>query len=139
MPKFVYEILGDVAKASKKADKIAILQKHQKVWAMRDILLGTFSDKYQFNLPKGEPPYTPNDGHNAGTNLLKAHKEFKWFVKGGPGDKLPAYKRESIFVGLIEGIHPEDAKHVIAMINKQKPKGITKKLVEEALPGLLDS
>jgi hypothetical protein len=38
---------------------------------------------------------------------------------------------------LIEGIDPEDAKLVINMINKEKPNGITRPVIEEAFPGLL--
>ena len=51
---------------------------------------------------------------------------------------MPAFKRESIFIGLIEAIHPEEALLVLSMINKEKPKGITKKVVEEAYPGIFD-
>jgi hypothetical protein len=69
--------------------------------------------------------------------LLREHKQFKYFLKGGPGDKLPAYKRESIFIGILEGVHPKDAELVIGMINKETPKGLTKPIVEEAFPGLL--
>jgi hypothetical protein len=46
-------------------------------------------------------------------------------------------KRESIFIGLIEGIDPSDAKLVINMINKTKPEGISRPVIEEAFPGLL--
>ena len=46
-------------------------------------------------------------------------------------------KRESIFLGLIESIHPKDAELVIAMINKQKPAGISRAVIEQAFPGLL--
>jgi len=42
-----------------------------------------------------------------------------------------------MFIGLIESIHPKDAELVIAMINKQKPTGISRAVVEEAFPGLL--
>ena len=48
-----------------------------------------------------------------------------------------APKRENIFIGLIEGIHPSDAKLVIDMINKRVPKGLTREIVQEAFPGLL--
>jgi hypothetical protein len=50
---------------------------------------------------------------------------------------LTPVKRESIFLGLIEGIHPEDARLVISMINKEKPQGITRPVIEEAFPKLL--
>ena len=59
------------------------------------------------------------------------------FVKGGPGDKMPKYKKEQIFIGILEGVHPEDAKLVLNMINKKKIPGISKPVVEEAFPKLL--
>ena len=63
--------------------------------------------------------------------------KFKYFVKGGQGDKMPKYKREQIFIGILEGVHPEDAKVVLSMINKEKFKGITEPVVKEAFPNLL--
>ena len=50
---------------------------------------------------------------------------------------MPKYKREQIFLGILEGIHPEDAKVVLSMINKEKLKGLSKPVVEEAFPNLL--
>jgi hypothetical protein len=35
-------------------------------------------------------------------------------------------------------VHPKDAELVIAMINKETPKGLTRPLVKEAFPGLID-
>lgn len=136
MALMVYEVFDKVSKAKSKSDKIKILKDYE-TWALKDVLRGTFDETVKWILPAGEPPYTPNDGHNAPSNLLKRNVDFKYFVKNGPGAKLPAYKRESIFVGLIEAIAPEDARLVISMINKEPPKGITRKVVEEAFPGLL--
>ena len=62
---------------------------------------------------------------------------FKYFVKGGVGDTLPKFKREQIFIGILEGVHPEDAKLVVNMINKKKIPGISRPVVEEAFPKLL--
>ena len=45
--------------------------------------------------------------------------------------------RESIFIGILEGVHPEDAKLVISMINKEKIKGLSRPVIEEAFPNLL--
>ena len=50
---------------------------------------------------------------------------------------MPAFKREAIFIGILESIHPQDAKHVVNMINKTAPKGVTKVVVKEAFPELL--
>lgn len=133
----VHEVLDKARKARHKADKVKILKDNES-WALKDILRGTFEETLEWNLPGGEPPYTPSDPHNAATNLLKAHKQFVYFVKGfKESNRLTPVKRESMFIGLIEGIHPEDAKLVINMINKEKPEGITRNIVQEAFPNLL--
>ena len=43
----------------------------------------------------------------------------------------------NIFIGMLETIHPEDAKLVVKMINREKIDGLTRVVVEEAFPGLL--
>ena len=136
MKQFIYEVLEEVNKKKKKEEKIQVL-KQNETWALKDIIRGSIDTSVKWNLPKGTPPYTPSEGHNAPGNLHRRNSDFRYFVKGGPGDKMPGYKRENIFIGLIEGIHPQDAELVIDMINKKAPKGITKSIVQEAFPGLL--
>lgn len=136
MDLLVYEVLNKASKARKKEQKIQILKDNES-WALKDVLRGTYDSKITWILPGGSPPYTPSKPESIPSNLLKRNVDFKYFVRGGAGDKLPPYKRESIFIGLIEAIHPEDAKVVIDMINKEKIGGITRNVVEEAFPGLL--
>ena len=138
MAKFVYEVLNEVGSKKKKADRIQIL-KQNETWALKDIIKGSMDNKIQWNLPGGEPPYTPADGHNHPSNLLRENKKFRYFVKNGVGKDMPAFKRENIFIGLIVGIHPEDSKLFNCMINKKVPKGLTKDIVKEAFPGLLEA
>jgi hypothetical protein len=138
MKQYVYEVLLEVGKKRSKEEKIKVLKENES-WALKDVLKGTLDDKIQWLIPEGDPPYQPSEAHNHPSNLLKENKKFAYFAKGGPGTKLPAFKRENLFVGLIEGIHPEDAKVVINMINKMPLKGITKPIVEEAFPGLLNA
>jgi hypothetical protein len=136
MAKYVYEVL-ELASKGTKAAKVKVL-KENETWALKDVLRATFDKKVQFNLPGGEPPYTASEEHNHPSNLLREHKNFMYFVKGiKAGDDLPAYKREKIFLGMLEGVHPSDARILVDMINKKAPKGITRPVVEEAFPGLL--
>ena len=136
MALYVYEVIDKVKSQKKKADKVQVLKDNES-WALKDIIRGTFDSSVLWNLPAGSPPYTPATEQSHPSNLLRENKQFRYFVKGGPGDKLPAHKRENIFIGLIEGVHPKDAELVISMINKEKPKGLTRPVVEEAFPGLL--
>ena len=85
-----------------------------------------------------DSPYTPNKPESVPTNLLRKNVDFKYIVKGGIREDMPSFKREKIYIGLLESIHPEDAKVVINMVNRKKPaKGITEKVVKEAFPNLI--
>jgi len=135
--KFVYEVVDLASKATSRQDKIKILKDNES-WALKDILRGSFDEVIRWNLPAGEVPYTPADPSSVPSSLFKQHQKFKYFAKGGPGDNMIPIKRETMFVRLMEAIHPGDAKLVESMINKKPPaKGITKKLVQEAFPNLI--
>jgi len=38
---------------------------------------------------------------------------------------------------MLESVHPVDAELLVKVINKEKPEGISRVVVEEAFPGLL--
>lgn len=96
-----------------------------------------YDESVRWNLPPGEPPYVASEGHNHPASLIRENKKFAYLVMGGQGDKMPAVKREQIFIGMLESIHPEDAKFLIKVINKEKIKGITRPIINGAFPGLL--
>tara|TARA_A100001234_G_C12558440_1_gene356293 strand:- start:280 stop:693 length:414 start_codon:yes stop_codon:yes gene_type:complete len=135
MNKYLFEVMQEVAKAKKKTDKVSIL-KQNETWALKDIIRGSMDKTIKWSLPDGEPPYTPAESHNHPTDLKRQNVKFKYFVQGMFMD-TPKFKKERMFLEMIEGVHPEDAKLVIGMINKKTPKGITRAVVEEAYPGLL--
>ena len=133
----VYEVLELFEKAKSRKEKIDVLKKHES-WALKDVLKGTLDPKIEWLLPKGEVPYTPCEEHSTPSSLLRKNKEFRYVVKGGVGGQMPPAKREKIFLGIVESIHPKDAELVCGMINKKLPvKGLTVKLVQEAYPELL--
>jgi len=132
----IYEILEAAGKARSKAEKIKILKDHDS-WALRDVLRASYDLKVEFLIPDGEPPYTPNKPESIPSNLLRKNVDFKYIVKGGIREDMPAFKREKIYIGLLESIHPKDAKVVINMVNRKRPApGITENIVKEAFPSL---
>lgn len=138
MSKYVFEVLQEAAKQRLKEDKIKVLKQNES-WALKDVLRGTFDSKIQWHLPKGEVPYEACEAHNHPANLLRENTKFRYFVKGSKqAEMLPSYKRERLFLAMLEGVHPEDAKVLVNMINKEPPKYITRPIVEEAFPGLLE-
>lgn len=136
MKQYVFEVLEEMSKQRSKNDKVRVL-KENETWALKDIIRGSMDTTIAWNLPEGDPPYTAAAAHTHASNLTKQNGKFKYFVKGGPGDKMPKFKREILFIEILEGVHPEDAKLVLNMINKKKIPGISRPVVEEAFPKLL--
>ncbi len=133
----IHEIISKAAAAKTRAEKIKVFHDND-TWALKDVLRGAYDPSVEWNLPEGSPPYEAAEEGTTPSNLLRRNIDFTYFVKGGKGDELPAYKRERMFIRLLEQIHPSDAAIVLLMKDKKTlAKGITKKLVEEAYPKLI--
>lgn len=134
----IFEIIEEFGKQTTKQKRKDVLLKYQNVNALTDVLRGTFDDSLQFVLPSGTPPYTPNKPESTPSSLHRVHKEFGYFVKGGPGMRMERYRLEGKFIRLLESIHPKDAVIVLSMVAKTSPvKYLTKKLVQETFPKLI--
>ena len=138
--KEVFEVFEAVQAAKGKKAKVKVLQDNN-IMPVRDVLQGTFDDRVQWNLPAGTPPYTPNSPDApAPASLTREHMKFKYFVKGvRESEELNPIRRERMFIDILETIPSKDAEILVSMVNKTKPEfdGLTKKLVQEALPDLI--
>jgi hypothetical protein len=60
------------------------------------------------------------------------------FLKGGNPNLTP-FRREMLFINLLETVHPNDAKLLLTVKEKKLPyKGLTLNLIKEAYPGLIN-
>ena len=129
------EILTKVAKLKTKKDKIEYLQKYNTD-ALRMVIKSSFDPKIEWALPEGDVPYTPNEAPE-GTEHTVLSQEARTlfnFIKGGNG-QLTQNKRETMFVQLLEGLHEDEAKLVVAAKDKklhQVYKGLSANVVKEA-------
>ena len=134
----VSDVLEGQAKIQSKVDKIAYLRKMNSA-PLRDILRMNFDDGVVTTLPTGAPPYKKDDmpdGMNYAT-LQNQYRKFAYFFKGKYSNMNPI-KRESLFLEILESIHPSDAEVFIAANDKNlKYKGLTKKLVIDSFPNLI--
>ena len=137
----VTEILELVAKAEPRKEKIAILREYNSL-ELRDILKGAFDDSVQFLLPAGVPPINEDEKKNYDkTRLMSETKKFRYFVKGGPGEQVNRVRREKMFIDILYRIDSREIPLVCHMKDKTLDgvyKGVTKKLVQEAFPGLIE-
>jgi len=139
--RMISEVLQKAAELKTRQEKIDYLRNNNSK-PLRTILAGSFDPSIQFLLPEGTPPYRKDDAPKGfePSNLHRISRQFKYFDKGGIGERLTAAKRESMFINCLESLHPDEAELVLLMKDKKmagKYKGITRKLVSDAFPNLI--
>jgi len=75
------------------------------------------------------------EGH---TTIRKEFKRFYNFIKGG-NDSLPALRKETMFIQMLEGLHPLEAEIVCLVKDKnlQSKYKITKEIVSKTYPDIV--
>ena len=135
---FLHEILELASKQRAKAKKVEILQQYEND-ALKTIFIWNFDETVISVLPSGEVPFKKNEVP-VGTDHTSLRREYKHlynFVKGG-NDGLSGLRRETMFIQMLEGLHPEEAE--ILCLCKDKRLGdkykITYDVVKQAFPDI---
>ena len=162
---FAFEVLNLASKQRSKAKKVEVLQKYGEL-SLKMILKWNYDTSIVSVLPEGEVPYsgfddqrnmnlklsevisdevrrmhevgsfslgsTDKEGH---TTIRREARHFYRFVKGGD-DAMNAIRRETMFINILEGLHPLEAEILILVKDKKltdKYK-ITKEIAAAAYP-----
>ena len=161
---FAFEVLDVASKQRSKAKKVEVLRRyaHDSLMAL---FIWNFDDTAISVLPPGDVPYgnTREDNSVTGTlsdkindavdkmsemgttslgsqdqgkaSIRREYTKFYNFIKGG-NDKLSSLRRETMFINILEGLHPLEAELLVLVKDKRltdKYK-ITKEIVSEAYP-----
>tara|TARA_R100001443_G_scaffold89045_1_gene95489 strand:- start:18469 stop:18921 length:453 start_codon:yes stop_codon:yes gene_type:complete len=131
---FMHEILAEVSKARSRDKKVELLKEHRND-ALTAILIWNFDDTVISLLPDGVVPYNKSEAP-LGTDHTSLRKEWRnlyHFVKGG-NDSLSKTRRESMFIQMLEGLHPDEADILCLVKDKELGKKfkLTKPVVESA-------
>jgi hypothetical protein len=164
---FIFEVLDLVSRQRSNAKKVELLKKYED-FSIKAIMIWNFDESVVSMLPDGPVPYsafedqTVHSGnlstkiteevrrmHETGsfslgssdkqghTTIRKEYKNFYHFIKGG-NDGLNNIRRESMFINLLQGLHPLEAE-IICLIKDKKLEEkykITKEVVAEAYPDI---
>lgn len=126
--KYLTELLKEIN------DDPTSLAKNKDNFLLKVIFAHAFLPAYKFLLPEGEPPFKPA-AEPLGMTPTNLYVECKRFHNIFCKADVKALKREALFIGLLEGIHPEEANILVAVkdqkLTKLYPK-ITWKLVSDA-------
>ena len=135
MQLLISEILDKVSKLKTKKEKVAWL-KDQNTDGLRVVIKSSFDPKIKWLLPEGDVPFSRNDapiGTEHTTRATESRKLFH-FIKGGDG-QTPQWKKEQMFVQLLEGLHETEAELLVRAKDKklhQIYKGLSSNVVREA-------
>jgi hypothetical protein len=137
---FIHEILDLVSEQRTKAKRVEILKEYRDD-SLTAILIWNFDDRVQSAVPDGQVPYKENEvpiGTDH-TSLRREWKQLYHFIKGG-NDTLSGLRRESMFIQLLEGLHPKEAE-IICLIKDKDLESVYSKVtldvVKEAFPDIV--
>tara|TARA_B100000427_G_scaffold213583_1_gene178128 strand:+ start:57 stop:590 length:534 start_codon:yes stop_codon:yes gene_type:complete len=135
---FMNEILELVDEQKSDAKKIAVLKEYE-CDILKSLFIWNFDDSVISLLPTGTVPYKPNE-NPLGTDhssLRREQRNLYMFVKGG-NDALSTIRRETIFIQMLEGLHPKEADIVVAVKdgNLEDMYDVPFEVVEDAYPDI---
>ena len=164
----VFEIFDLISKQRSKEKKVELLQKYNHD-SIRALLIWNFDESVITVLPEGPVPYSSYDDqtvhsgtlstkiteeiramYESGsfslgvsdtqgrTTIRKEFKHFYHFIKGG-NDGMSSIRRETMFINLLQGLHPLEAE-IICLVKDKKLEEkykISKEIVSEAFPQIV--
>ena len=165
---FAFEVLNLASKQRSKAKKVEVLQKYSEL-SLKMIFKWNYDTSIVSVLPEGEVPYsgfddqrnmnlklsevisdevrrmhevgsfslgaTDKEGH---TTIRREAKHFYRFVRGGD-DAMNAIRRETMFINILEGLHPLEAE-IIVLVKDGKLEDrykVSKDVVSTAFPDIV--
>ena len=165
---FAFEVFDLVSRQRSKAKKIEVLKKYEHV-SLKSLFIWNFDESVVSVLPEGEVPYVGYDDQNTysgslstkiseevrkmhemsnfsvgvsddqgRTTIRREFKHFYRFIRGGQ-DSLNAIRRETMFINILQGLHPLEAE-IICLVKDKKLETkykITKEVVAEAYPDIV--
>ena len=131
----LHEVLKKVHNAKTKEKKIEILRENNSD-ALRMIIKGSFDPNIEWVVPEGDVPYQKNEAPDGTehTILLQESKKLWRFIKGAD-NQTPQWKKENMFVQMLEGLSQGEAEVLVAAKDKklhQVYKGLSAAVVKEA-------
>jgi len=136
---FVHEVLAMANKQRKIDDRIEVLKEYRNE-ALVSLLIWNYDETVISMVPEGTVPYEKNDVP-IGTDHTTLRREWKRlynFVKGG-NDSLSSIRRETMFIQMLEGLHPDEADILCLVKDKMLSSRYTKlnqEIIAQAYPDI---
>ena len=162
-----FEVLDLVSKQRSAAKKVEALKKHEHV-SLKMLFIWNFDESVISVLPPGEVPFSSYEEQTSSsgtlskkidlatrkmyetgsfsigtsdqqgrTTIRRECKNFYHFIKGG-NDAMNGIRRESMFINLLQGLHPLEAELICLVKDKnlESKYKITRDIVSQAYPDI---
>lgn len=106
--KFIPELLQEIN------ENIETIEKYKDNIALRMIFEYAFLPQKKFDLPEGEPPFK-KDAAPIGMSPANFIQEIRRFYIFTKERQLQTVRRETLFIQLLESLHPSEAKLLITI------------------------
>ena len=116
MFKFIPEILDECNK------DVTLLEGYKNNAGLKFIFEHAFILEKKFILPEGEPPFKPDSAPIGMTPCNFTQETKKLYVFTAARSDLKALRRETLFIQLLENIHPSEAKVLLAVKDQKLNK-----------------
>ena len=163
---FMFEVLNIINKQKTDAKKVEVLRKYEHP-SLKSIFIWNFDETVLSALPPGDVPYAAVDEMDSfkgslsekisdavskmneigstslgsqdqgRSSIRKEYNRFYNFVKGG-NDSLSSLRRETMFINILQGLHPLEAEIIVLTKDKKLTTkyNLTKEIVAEAYPDI---
>jgi hypothetical protein len=163
---FAFEVLELVSSQKTNAKKVELLKRYEDL-SLKALFIWNFDESLISSLPEGDVPYASTGEQNSfsgtvsdkvrdavgkmeelGSNSLgmndqgqttirKEYTRFYNFIRGG-NDGLSSLRRETMFINMLQGLHPLEAEILILVKDKklETKYKISKEVVSEAYPDI---
>tara|TARA_B100001063_G_C16352618_1_gene352080 strand:- start:94 stop:519 length:426 start_codon:yes stop_codon:yes gene_type:complete len=129
------EDLSNIKTVARKKEMLIAYDSRQ----LRTFFKGAFDRSIVFNVPVITRPYTSTPNSQVGWGSVSSQMRF--FVKGEGQSKITEGEIIDKFISVLEKVSPKEAEVILLMKDKKligKYKGVTKKLISDTFPGLIE-
>jgi hypothetical protein len=133
----IAEVIEKLKAAKSKAERVELLKNNDSL-ALRGILRMNYDKSLVLSLPEGVPIFKKSVvPEGMGDTTLKTSAKGWYVFVESLAPNMKQHKREQMFIGLLERLDSKEADILISAKDRKLEIGLTKKVINEAFPGLI--
>lgn len=127
------EVVNKACELETTEKKVAWLKENNSL-ALRTVLAVMYDPiAHVWNIPnESVPPYTPSPHVESHGMMYRQARKLRYFIKGFDGDGLQQYRREFLFIEMLESIDKDDAKLMEKVLLQKPIAGLPRSVIIEA-------